>query len=132
METFIWTEEMSVGNAQMDAQHKQIADLLNLFTNRIGKKPAFGVILSMICYADSHFRDEEALLSRVGFPELERQRHEHHEFLARAQKFANEPLEDEGLQARLGSFLAHWLRHHILTEDMKYKPYVTEPADEPT
>lgn len=124
MPTLTWTEKMSVGNAQMDAQHKQIVDLLNLFTDGMGTKHALGSILSMICYADSHFRDEEALLARVGFPELDHQRREHHAFLARAQEFANERLDDEGMHVRLGTFLARWLTHHILTEDMKYKPYV--------
>ena len=132
MQPLTWTEAMSVGDAAMDAQHRHIIELLNLFERQLTAQLAFGAILSMICYADSHFSDEEALLARLEYPELELQRREHRAFLTQAHAFADERLDDATLHTRIVDFLTRWLERHILHEDMKYKPYAEKRAATPT
>jgi hemerythrin len=41
-------------------------------------------VACMFRYADTHFRDEEALLERVGCPLLDKQRLEHRLFMSKA------------------------------------------------
>lgn len=82
MPRFIWTEEMSVGDALMDDQHKQIVDLLNTLNDHMTPKDIYHAVTSMFHYAETHFRDEEKLLQDVGCPLLNKQQSEHQAFLA--------------------------------------------------
>ena len=124
MPRFIWTEEMSVGDALMDDQHKQIVDLLNTLNDHMTPKDIYHAITSMFHYAETHFRDEEKLLQDVGCPLLNKQQSEHQAFLSKASAFARQNTADFTLHIGLATFLTRWLVNHILTEDMKFKPYL--------
>ena len=132
MKAFVWTEKMSVGHSIMDAQHRQILDLLNGFNDRFDPDLAFDTLFSMFRYARIHFHDEEALLERVGYPKLEEQKGEHQRFLAKASEFSEQKVEDPTLHIRLATFLFKWLKTHIEIEDMQYKPYVVELTPPPS
>jgi len=133
MTPFVWTEEMSVGDPEMDAQHRQIIDLINGFDDRMEPKVAFDAIMNMFRYAGTHFEAEEALLQRVGYPQalLAAQRLAHQEFLSKASEFAGQQLDDYTLHIRVAAYLTRWLMSHILSEDMKYKPFVQGAAPLP-
>ena len=131
MPQFVWTEKMSVGDPLMDAQHRQILDLLNTFNDLMTPADIRNAVACMFRYADTHFRDEEALLERVGSPLLDKQRHEHHAFLSKAAELSGQDTADISLQIRLATFLTRWLMQHILTEDMKYKPCLQNSARRP-
>lgn len=131
MPQLVWTEEMSVGDPLLDAQHRQLVDLLNTFNDLMTPADIRCAITCMSRYADTHFRDEELLLERVGCPLLDKQRHEHQTFMLKAAELSGQDSAEISVQIKLATFLTRWLMHHILTEDMKYKPYVQNRTQRP-
>ena len=120
-----WSPAMSVGNADLDRDHKRLIGILNhLGVNiELGNRNIVEFILDDLSdYAQVHFRREENHLANLNFAELERhcRIHEsiaHHIEDARWKYFQgfSATLENELL-----NFLTAWLNNHILVEDMKY------------
>lgn len=127
MQPFVWSEKISVGVPAMDAQHQQLMRLLNAFATHSDPGVAFDTIMSMFDYAAVHFGEEEALLSRVGYPELERQKREHQAFLSKTTELSAQSLSDPAVYVKIATYLTSWLLHHIMEEDMKYKPFLQKP-----
>ena len=119
-----WAPKFNTGIHEIDSQHKRLVDIINeLYDARHSQSPqaVLNVILSrLVDYADYHFIFEEALLSRLNYPELE-------EHMAEHQQFRNQIKEILGHQNKelfviedmLMEFLESWLINHILVEDMK-------------
>jgi len=124
MQPFIWSDKISVGILEMDEQHRQLIDLLNALAQHTDPGVAFDTIMRMFSYAEGHFKAEEALLSRIGYPELEKQKQEHQAFLAKTADFSAQSLSDPALYVKLATYLTSWLLHHIMEEDLKYKPFI--------
>lgn len=128
-----WSENMSVGHAELDRDHQRLIGILNhLGINmELGNRNIVEFILDDLSnYAQVHFLREERHLENIGFPELGR----HHDI----HRSISQRIEDakwkyfQGLSATLESellhFLTRWLNHHILVEDMKYNPGVADGA----
>jgi hemerythrin len=124
MQPFVWSEEISVGVPAMDAQHRELIDLLNVFAKHTNPGVAFDTVMRMFNYAAVHFHAEEALLEQAGYPEIETQRHEHQMFLSKTTEFSAKNLSDPDVYVRMATYLTSWLLHHIMEEDMKYKPFI--------
>jgi hemerythrin-like metal-binding protein len=87
MATMEWKDSYSVGETKMDDQHKGLIVLIN----QLGGEDEIGVreVLEKLQeYVDVHFRDEEALLEKIGYPDLDKQKVEHETF---AKWFGNLP-----------------------------------------
>jgi len=78
----------------------------------------------MTQYAHYHFETEEALMLEYEYPEYESHRDDHTDFKIKTAKFCLDALQrKETLPDDVITYLRHWLTHHILRTDMKYKPY---------
>jgi hemerythrin len=126
-----WTEDMSVGMPMLDADHRVLIDLINRLDS-VAADPAARedvvrrVIDALVLYASFHFEREEKVMQACGFPGMDPHMEEHAAFFRHVNglrgqigKSALAALRDELL-----GYLRNWLRHHILIQDMAYKPYV--------
>ncbi|MCH7543703.1 MAG: hemerythrin domain-containing protein, partial [Proteobacteria bacterium] len=72
------------------------------------------------------FKREEKVMQACGFPHIETHQREHRDFTKRIQdihvRYHREA--DVAMTRDLLDFLKDWLNHHILIQDMAYKPYV--------
>lgn len=131
MEPIVWKEGFSVGVSEMDSQHKKLIGMINmLIDNPKAKTDSVTVsdmLTEMIKYAQEHFRAEEALMAEHGYPLKDLQTEEHRAFVKKTVDFctAAEVGVDILPQAML-EYLKNWLIHHILEQDMKYKPFFLE------
>jgi hemerythrin len=103
MAFYEWTETMSVGVDLFDSDHKALIGLINrLHESLEGDEPApLGEIFdTLIAYAELHFAREEK-----GFRE----------------RYPGG--SDPARTGELLDYLKLWLNHHILIQDMAYKPY---------
>lgn len=121
MQGILWNERFSVGVQAMDAQHKRLIDLINALRGSDDMGIAFDTIMGMFDYASVHFRDEEQLLRKAGYSELDTQVREHKAFLDQAVAFSKKDLSDPRIGDEIIRYLRSWLLQHILNEDMKYK-----------
>ena len=119
----VWSSRFSVGVRTLDEQHFQLVEIVRELDGRDDPAVLFDTIMKMFCYASEHFRDEEIMLSRWDYPELDRQVRAHKLFLTRTAELAARNLESPGVRGELRAYLWEWLQHHILEEDMKYKAF---------
>jgi len=125
MPLFTWSDKYSIGNFEIDNQHKKLFDILNrLFdicvgTNEVDTVEA--VMEDLGAYADYHFKFEEQHMRDVGYKDLDKHIVEHNFFtkeimFAKRRQMHNKSEPDN----KLIEFLSNWLIQHVTEEDRKY------------
>jgi hemerythrin len=128
MAIMIWTPDMSVGVASIDAQHKSLIAMVNtLYSASKGNWGAAIVgktLESLIDDTVEHFHYEERLFRETNYPEEAAAAHvkEHDELInalaevvARYNRGAVDALSEDTLL-----FLVTWLMDHIMGKDKDY------------
>lgn len=116
--TIQWNSRFSVGNLELDKQHKKLLDIIGQVTRAEGRQDLLQSLVDLNQYASDHFSDEEAVLEKCGYEDFEQHATLHEEFISQIGIFLTAPdLEKK----KLLSFLHHWWINHILVEDMTYK-----------
>lgn len=125
-----WTEDLSVGVENIDAQHKiwfEKAD--NLFqAGRMGKSRE--IIAEMLNFLDEytklHFKDEEAYMEKINYPDIEKQKAAHRSFIEELAKLKKNYEESGGNIALIISanqMIVNWLTKHISNMDKQIGIY---------
>lgn len=121
---------MSVGVARLDRDHQILIGLINrideaaeddVTRNRVLPE----VLAILIAYTVFHFDREEKVMRACGYPDL-RYHHEEHQVLTREVQELQRRFRrgDENLsREEILTFLTGWLNHHILLQDMDYRPF---------
>jgi hemerythrin-like metal-binding protein len=126
---FPWTEELSVGVARMDDQHKVLLRLINRIadlTDSGGGGAAIRVVLGqLVDYTKFHFKDEEQLMETAGFKDLAAHRKIHEGFVAEVGRLVAKATEGDTIDASsLLPVLKDWLIRHIQGTDKIYGAHV--------
>lgn len=129
---FNWSPEFSVGHQVLDDQHKKLFDLCKeterlLTDDNTYTSKAFHCILDEISeQARLHFHTEEKILDECNYPDYRDHRDEHYDFLSKLADMYLDSTEKKIDKEGVINFLHLWFVDHILTQDMKYKPYVNK------
>ena len=121
---------MSVGVPALDNDHRCLVKVVNLLQSIKEDESAEKVVLTVLdtlkLYGRNHFRREERVMQAIRFPGTEFHRAEHQGFAQYIEGLRSRysGRDDSGVAAELFEYLTGWLRHHILIQDMAYKPYV--------
>ncbi len=130
MEYIEWDEKYSVGIDEMDTQHKKLFSISNELYEVI-KAREYGDRLSdtfdsLLNYIKEHFYNEEQMLEKGHYPELESQRKAHVAFtinlVSYYYQFKN---KQTSVPHELLDYLKNWLFKHIMLADKKYGNYFT-------
>ncbi|BAE53205.1 bacteriohemerythrin [Paramagnetospirillum magneticum] len=131
--TIAWREAMSVGDETIDADHRHLVDMINVFeaavVGKIDHKRVARVLLGLVEYTGAHFKREEEIQVLIRYPYHDSHRHGHRDVLKQltgiAQQYtqATGTARDEMIRG-LGGFLREWLVDHIIQSDLRMKPYV--------
>ena len=119
----------STGDAAMDAQHLRIFQALKGLEASLGKPFALETLGARLRYLEGlvldHFREEEAFLAAIGYPNLMPHQVEHEVILGRCHDLLGEfsspsspPLE------QLPRELMTVLQHHIESVDLDYATFL--------
>ncbi len=125
-----WNEKLSVGVAIIDDEHKNLVGMLNKLYDAMQAKhseEALGKVLDeLVAYTASHFKHEEALFAKAGYPAAAEHEKEHTDLTK--QVLDVQKKYREGATATLSTevlnFLRKWLLTHILGSDKKYGPHL--------
>ena len=125
MSLFSWSDKYSVGNAEIDSQHKKLFDILNrLFDICIGKNQVDtgeSVIDELESYTDYHFKFEEQHMRDIGYKDIDNHMAGHnfftHEIMFAKRRNAQDRANTDN---KLIEFLSNWLIQHVTEEDKKY------------
>ena len=92
---------------------------------RVDSEIVSDTLTKLTQYASEHFRDEESLLEQAAYPGIEEHRKEHQQFREKiVQCCVATSIGVGNVPRELLAYLHDWLNHHLLEQDMKYKPFL--------
>lgn len=125
----IWSEGLSVGNATIDSEHRNLLKMINDVENAIRARDRSALPQLFELLNDSiniHFSDEEKIAQAIGFDfthnKLEHQYVQNELRLMREELISNNGSWSESVAEHYSCFLGAWMIQHILQEDMLMKP----------
>ncbi len=123
-----WKEQYSVGNRELDEQHKRIIEIINQMSSELAKNHAdehqifITIIDQLLDYTQYHFTTEELLMRESAFTGLSSHIKVHTSLVENLLLKKERIVKKEFITAmEMVVFLEEWLIDHILGEDMKYK-----------
>lgn len=134
-EFFPWTSDLAVGVPTMDDQHKVLLRLINRLadlTESGGGGASIRIVLGqLVDYTRFHFKDEESVMARHGFPGIDAHRKIHAEFVAEVERLASSVGRGAEVDAAsLLPVLKDWLVKHIQGTDKIYGAHVGAKLDQ--
>lgn len=139
MPEFTWKEELSVGNAILDAEHKKLIDLVNVVEGAIRARdgevlaPAFNLLVDSV---STHFENEEKFAQAIGLP-FEEHVLEHQYVKNELLQMKNELIDINGRWSESAAeyysyFLSEWFYQHLTEESesmsaLRVRPYDFKP-----
>lgn len=135
---FAFTEKYHTGIDLVDNEHRRLFEIIHDTNDLIHAEllhDKYDEIMRLLAelkdYTEIHFHDEEALMERIHYPELDAQKRAHTAFVERLVEIDLTELDDmddnqQEYLIDLIQFLAGWLINHILGSDKKIGEYMRE------
>lgn len=135
---FAFTKKYYTGIELVDNEHRRLFEIIHDTNDLIHAEllhDKYDEIMRLLAelrdYTEVHFRDEEALMERIHYPELDAQKRAHTAFVERLVEIDLSELDDmddnqQEYLIDLIQFLAGWLINHILGSDKKIGDYMRE------
>ena len=132
-ELVAWSDDFSVGNEVIDAQHKELVMLTNEFYagcqmgGMMAKVYFMKTIQGAVLYVKTNFSTEEEIMQKAGYPEFDAHKRQHEDFVAEVtQQVQMFEKEDNPDPAEFVKYLMNWVLQHIAASDKKYVPYIAK------
>lgn len=110
----VFTDEMSVGNDDIDEQHMQFINIINCLM--LGEREkGYEALLE---YAKHHFAHEEKIMKSVGYPGLRKHIKLHRDFVKTLKNMKDASSEE------IHKYTVNWLINHIMKVDKQYSSYL--------
>ncbi|MBF0228980.1 MAG: hemerythrin family protein [Desulfamplus sp.] len=133
MPKITWSELLSVGNEEIDNQHKRWIEIFNTSYDKMMcddysllSNIGIDALKQMMEYAQMHFEFEEKYMQQINYPALVEHKFQHDLFKVQLHKI-NQNFENgiSKLNSEIMKMIENWLIGHIQTEDQKYKFFTT-------
>ncbi|KIL98136.1 Methyl-accepting chemotaxis protein [Paramagnetospirillum magnetotacticum MS-1] len=131
MKILVWDNALNTGESSIDRHHREMFDQVNRYYGEMmsgnGDVAVQGILSLVPTTFVPHFKEEEDLMSRRGYPGIDEHRGRHREFLDafESHKRAVEAGKD-GASGALFQFAATWLKDHIHYEDGKIAAFLKD------
>jgi hemerythrin len=125
MNKITWNQDLSVGNALLDDQHKLFLGFINQLNEAIqikeSEKILSSLLESLVQYGHTHFRDEEiAIANRMDPEQLHQHQQEHDTYFQTIYTFQQaHKTGTANISNDLAKFLTTWLTTHIKHSDQQ-------------
>jgi hemerythrin-like metal-binding protein len=125
----VWSETLSIGKMEIDAEHKQLIRITNSLLRAMQEgrsKNDFAKILHELReYTVFHFNNEEEYMGSIGYPDLNKHIEEHNRLKKRVKDFQHCVFIGDKVECdALREMLKDWLVGHILSCDLLIKEYL--------
>lgn len=117
---FAWNEKYSVGDSEIDNQHKSLFELGNRISNSASTHDIKPDVMRLFKYTREHFKAEEAMMKRIGFPLAAEHAKLHDDLITKLSDVTSIPLDTDDNIDAFKKFIFEWLIDHIMNEDNKY------------
>ncbi len=85
MSPIVWNKRYDVNVRELDEQHKQLAEFVNVMNDAVKAREDRATILKgiadLIEHARLHFSTEESLMQQYGYPDYDKHKQEHKDLL---------------------------------------------------
>jgi hemerythrin len=126
--TFIWNHSYHINIFEMDEQHKKQLEYLDTIQSYTlsdnSDEKIYNTLDKLYGFTKQHFEDEERLMEKYHFEELENHRNIHNELLNKLLVFKQEMEKNSFDKSFIAVILKEWLLQHILEEDIKYSRFL--------
>ncbi|NQV47868.1 MAG: hemerythrin family protein [Rhodospirillaceae bacterium] len=118
----------------LDKEHQALADIVNLVVEAIDGDDAGKcktLLPEFVKAAKRHFANEEALLVKIGYPNVKKHQKHHRSLNTKMDhmiEFANMAGENQLARDSLRRELVFFLMDDIITTDMDFKAFIEEKA----
>ncbi len=118
----------------LDQDHQRLADIVNQIVKAIDDGEAEkceDLVIALVKSARSHFAKEEALLVKIGYPNVEKHQDHHRSLNTKMDhmiEFAKMAAENQMARDSLRKELVFFLMDDVITADMDFKNFVAEKA----
>ncbi len=117
-----WNERYNTGIPAMDKQHRKLVDLINKLFESMkdggDRMVVSAVVDELVDYTVNHFRDEENLMRKHNYPDLDAHCRVHKNFIEQVSVYTDKIKAGERLPpADVFKFLKDWLVKHIEQKD---------------
>ena len=122
-------DSLRTGFTDIDDQHRLFLDMLGELSERIAagqhRQGLLDAFQGMRAYAEGHFADEEALMTRYAYPALGAHQRLHATFTDMVRDLEGRLGEGPGLLSlETLEFLGNWFIGHIRNEDQRFAVHV--------
>lgn len=129
-----WNDEFLIGDATVDAEHRELFRLINDFHDHwmeardradIGR-----VLTQLVRYAEDHFQHEEAAMRDAGYPLLDEHHQVHEQLFETIFRLHDAYVNRAGtLELQTMKFVRGWLVDHIVQNDYKFRDFLARNKD---
>lgn len=133
MKKIDWRPQMELSYPPLDDEHKHFLHVVNV-AQEIAEKGFLNEMDAIYekCYeyARTHFPNEEDVMERISFPDLESHIKSHQKFISNISELrqsfhhTNDDAIRQKIALQTANFLSTWFLGHILGRDKVYKPYL--------
>ena len=128
----VFKNNLLTGNELIDAQHKELINRINRLVsaceNGVCQLEAIRMLDFLSDYTDFHFREEEALQEKSGYPGLAEHKARHEEFRKSVEELHEMLIEEEGPSERfvkaVHDNVIEWFYRHIKGFDSSVAAFI--------
>ena len=132
MKQLVWDDVLSIGNDEIDNDHRILVDLFNLLGRSVSdgaeSRYVAAVLAELINATAWHFSHEERLMLENAYPDRDLHRRDHRALMTSVRDLEQHYLNRGELEEADFDFLESWLTEHILVADMKFGTFLLESA----
>jgi hemerythrin len=122
-----WSDTYRLGISNIDKQHQKLFDIVgeifSLKDHDDVKEEIRTILYELHEYIQIHFRDEEAYMKEIEYPELAHHQALHEKIVENVAAITKNSDRLDILQTKMRVIAKRALVDHILNEDMKIKAY---------
>ncbi|HOV98532.1 MAG TPA: bacteriohemerythrin [Bacteroidota bacterium] len=120
-----WSSNLSVGVPSLDAEHKQLLELINKMHEAMqrgeGKTVVANILDQLIRYTQTHFKHEEEIMAKTRYPQAAVHSLHHNQLTKKVLELQKELANGSvSVTLEVMNFLKSWLQDHIIKMDKLY------------
>ena len=119
-----WMESYKMGDESVDATQKKLFDLTNEFLASDDLTVLRPVIVSLCKQARAHFEQEEAVMRRVNYPEMDAHMAQHQRLLERLISRSMDVGKGHMNKPAIAALMQDWAVKHVPVEDVQFAQFL--------
>ena len=128
MSSLHWSPNLSVGVEALDADDRELIDLMNDLDAEIGREAGHDAIMrkldQLIARTETHFRHEEAMMAEASYPEAEHHARLHEALMGEIWELREIHASGTDIGPEIADFIKRWLISHIMESDKHLGGYL--------